>query len=163
MYEMRTIHILKFTMRGVQILLTLCVLSSMVFAQSNSSIEIQGVVKNELNENLSAVSVINLKTNLAVTTEQSGNFKIMAERGDSLRFSYVGFEDQFVIINNSITLTITMKALNNSLNEVVVVGYGQQRKINMVGAQSTVKVEDLKQPVANLSATLAGRIAGLPK
>lgn len=161
MYEMRTIHILKFTMRGVQILLTLCVLSSMVFAQSNSSIEIQGVVKNELNENLSAVSVINLKTNLAVTTEQSGNFKIMAERGDSLLFSYVGFEDQFVIINNSITLTITMKALNNSLNEVVVVGYGQQRKINMVGAQSTVKVEDLKQPVANLSATLAGRIAGL--
>ncbi|PZN25778.1 MAG: TonB-dependent receptor, partial [Proteobacteria bacterium] len=123
--------------------------------------ELTDLGKNELNENLSAVSVTNLRTNQSTATEQSGTFKIMAQRGDSLRFSHVGYEEQTVAITNSINLTITLKALNNSLNEVVVVGYGQQRKINMVGAQSSVKIEELKQPVANLSATLAGRIAGL--
>jgi len=150
---------LKFMTRAVQIILLIAAWTIPVSAQQN--IEIQGTVKNELNENLSAVSVINLRTNQSTATEQSGTFKIMAQRGDSLRFSHVGYEEQTVAITNSINLTITLKALNNSLNEVVVVGYGQQRKINMVGAQSSVKIEELKQPVANLSATLAGRIAGL--
>src|SRR5690606_38473581 len=156
---MRNLHMLKFMTRAVQIILLIAAWTIPVSAQQN--IEIQGTVKNELNENLSAVSVINLRTNQSTATEQSGTFKIMAQRGDSLRFSHVGYEEQTVAITNSINLTITLKALNNSLNEVVVVGYGQQRKINMVGAQSSVKIEELKQPVANLSATLAGRIAGL--
>src|SRR5213075_1505462 len=48
-----------------------------------------------------------------------------------------------------------------SLNEVVIVGFGEQRKISLVGSQSGVDVSELKQPVANLSTVLAGRIAGI--
>lgn len=73
----------------------------------------------------------------------------------------VGYESYRVAINNAINLNIILKAINNGINEVVVVGYGQQKKISVVGAQSSVNVEDLKLPVANLSTMLAGRISGL--
>lgn len=158
------LHVQRLMSVHLAMMLFFCLALSSLSAQENSTpieIEIQGVVKNELSDNLSGVSVLNKKTNQSTITDEKGSFKILASRGDSLSFSYVGYNAYTVAISNSIELSITLSAQSNSLNEVVVVGYGQQRKINMVSSQSTVKIEELKQPVANLSATLAGRIAGL--
>ncbi|MBE8714419.1 SusC/RagA family TonB-linked outer membrane protein [Sphingobacterium hungaricum] len=133
-----------------------------LFAQTSSDqMTITGKVRNNLNQPVAGVSVTNLTSLNTVATNDLGSYQVTGARGDSIEFRYIGYKTQRIAINTTIELNVVLEGEDNSLNEVVVVGYGQQRKINMVGAQSTVKVEDLKQPVANLSASLAGRIAGL--
>lgn len=133
------------------------------FAQTSDAdkIRITGVVRDELKVVLPGVSVTNLSTKQTVATNSEGAFQIMASRGDSLVARFVGYSNYPMVIKNIIHFDITLNAAENSLNEVVIVGFGQQKKISLVGSQSTVRVENLKQPVANLSATLAGRISGL--
>lgn len=132
-----------------------------VLAQQDAKIRITGNVKDELKSAMPGVTIINQNSKAGVNTDASGNFALDAQRGDTLVARLIGYEPYIFVINKTIDFDITMKATNSSLNEVVVVGFGQQKKISLVGAQSTVKVEDLKQPVANLSAALAGRISGL--
>lgn len=132
-----------------------------VVAQQAEKITITGNVKDELRAVMPGVMIINQTSKAGVPTDDKGNFSINAKRGDTLVARLVGYEPYLFVINKTIDFDITMKATNSSLNEVVVVGFGQQKKISLVGAQSSVKVEDLKQPVANLSAALAGRIAGV--
>ncbi|UOE50657.1 TonB-dependent receptor [Mucilaginibacter sp. SMC90] len=129
--------------------------------ESHQAIQITGTVKDELNLPLPGVTVRNLKTKGATVTNEKGRFNIQASRGDSISVSFIGFRTFTAAVKDEINFTITLQAAANSLNEVAVVGYGQQKKISVVGAQSTVNLEDIKQPVANLSATLAGRISGL--
>lgn len=156
---------LRNRLRKFNIMNCLCLLALFisvdVLAQQDAKIQITGNVKDELKSPMPGVTIINLTSKAGINTDGNGNFQIMAQRGDSLVARLIGYEPYFFIINKTIDFDITMKATNNSLNEVVVVGFGQQKKISLVGAQSSVKVEDLKQPVANLSATLAGRISGL--
>ncbi|MEJ5053845.1 SusC/RagA family TonB-linked outer membrane protein [Sphingobacterium sp. MYb382] len=145
-------------------LFTLGIICTSSFQQTyaqNTNMQVQGIVKDELNAALIAVSVTNLNSKVTVSTDAKGFFSILAQRGDSLQVSHVGFQEYKTAINTTISLNIVLKALSNSLNEVVVVGFGQQKKISLVGSQSSVNVEDLKVPVANLSAALAGRISGL--
>lgn len=132
-----------------------------VVAQQAEKITITGNVKDELRAVMPGVMIINQTSKAGVPTDEKGNFSINAKRGDTLVARLVGYEPYLFVINKTIDFDITLKATNSSLNEVVVVGFGQQKKISLVGAQSSVKVEDLKQPVANLSAALAGRIAGV--
>jgi TonB-linked SusC/RagA family outer membrane protein len=144
---------------------SLCLLvlfiSADVLAQQGTKIRITGNVKDELKAPMPGVTIINQTSKAGINTDGSGNFAIDAQRGDTLIARLIGYEPYIFVINKTIDFDITMKATNSSLNEVVVVGFGQQKKISLVGAQSTVKVEELKQPVANLSAALAGRISGL--
>ncbi len=132
-----------------------------VSAQNPRALTITGKVQNNLNQSLIGVSITNLTNQQTVSTNENGEYSITANQGDSLQYRYVGYKSLKQRVTTSIEINVVLEGEDNSLNEVVVVGYGQQRKMNMVGAQATVKVEDLKQPVANLSATLAGRIAGL--
>jgi len=134
---------------------------AIVSAQAQGTLNITGKVQNNLNQPLVGVSITNLSSRTTVSTDESGNYAIISNQGDSLEYRYVGYKSLKQRVTTSIVINVMLEGEDNSLNEVVVVGYGQQRKINMVGSQATVKVEDLKQPVANLSATLAGRIAGL--
>src|SRR5690606_40306906 len=73
----------------------------------------------------------------------------------------VGMKSQEIIVGNQQIISVTLENDLQSLDEVVLVGYGKQKKISVVGAQSTIKVQDLEQPVANISTMLAGRVAGL--
>lgn len=128
---------------------------------ATAQIPITGTVKDQLNVAMSGVTIQNRNSGKTVTTNEKGAFAITAAKGDSLVATHVGYKDYPFSLNDRITFSIVMEASSGSLNDVVVVGFGQQKKISLVGAQSSVNVEDLKQPVANLSATLAGRIAGL--
>ncbi|WP_295117976.1 TonB-dependent receptor [uncultured Chitinophaga sp.] len=130
-------------------------------AQETGVIKITGNIKDELKAPMPGVTIINLTTKAGTVTDEKGAFEINARRGDSLSARMIGYDYFNVMVTNTINFEITLKATNNSLNEVVVVGFGEQKKISLIGAQSSVKVEDLKTPVANLSAALAGRIAGL--
>ncbi|MFD2742394.1 MULTISPECIES: SusC/RagA family TonB-linked outer membrane protein [Sphingobacterium] len=136
-------------------------LASNAFGQENLQSTVSGIVRDELEVALSGVTIQNRTTGETQVTANLGDFTIRALRGDSLVFTFVGYKTFMTRIGNITNLNITLEADDQSINEVVVVGFGAQKKISVVGAQSSVNVDNLKQPVANLSATLAGRIAGL--
>ncbi|MGZ3839194.1 MAG: SusC/RagA family TonB-linked outer membrane protein [Flavisolibacter sp.] len=124
-------------------------------------IKITGVVRNKLNEIMKGATIKNLNNGRVVLSGDNGEYAIEASKGDSLEASYVGYNNYKWIFTDRIEYDIVMETVAGSLNEVVVVGFGKQRKISQIGAQTTVNVTDLKQPIANVGAGLAGRLSGL--
>lgn len=159
--ELKTINCRLF----ITLFFSLCLFSVHLNAQDNGNsqekIKITGTIHDNLDGLLIGVTVRNTTSGETVLTDDKGNFEIDAEKGDSLMASFVGYEDYRWKFTTSIEYNIIMSPVIGGLNDVAVVGYGRQKKISLVGAQSSVKVEELQQPVANLSTMLAGRISGL--
>jgi TonB-linked SusC/RagA family outer membrane protein len=128
---------------------------------AQEEIKIIGTVKDALGSPLQGVSISISGTNRATITNEKGAFEIIANKGEIMEVSFVGYTTQTISIKDRIEFDIVMEPTEGGLNEVVVVGFGKQKKISQIGAQSTVKIDELKQPVANLSNVLAGRLAGL--
>lgn len=82
-------------------------------------------------------------TKNATVTDLDGNFTLNNVTGKKLQVSYIGYQNQVVDINNRSNIKITMYEDNKTLGEVVVVGYGTQKKANLTGAVSSVSVEDM--------------------
>jgi TonB-linked SusC/RagA family outer membrane protein len=114
-------------------------------------------------QRLPGVSVVIKGTTTGSVTDASGNYSLTApDRTGSLVFSYIGFVTQEVPINNQSSINITLATDTKSLNEVVVVGYGTQRKETVTGSVAAVKGSELvKSPAVNLSNSLAGRLPGV--
>ncbi|TDW96744.1 TonB-dependent receptor [Dinghuibacter silviterrae] len=130
-------------------------------APEHADVRITGTVHDQLNTPLAGVTVQNLRTGKATATNAKGTFVIEGSPGDSLRFTSVGYGALTQVLRESLVLDITLTPSAGNLEEVVMVAYGKQKKISLVGAQSTVDVGELKQPVANVGTMLAGRIAGI--
>ncbi|MEJ8844021.1 TonB-dependent receptor [Lacibacter sp. H375] len=129
---------------------------------AQNTIRVSGVVKDRLDKVISDVSVTIQGNNKAgTTTNEKGEFTLQVSASDVLVFSYVGFIEVTRPVNNNLVFEIIMDAKQGSQDEVVVVGFGKAKKVSLVGAQSTVNVTELKQPVANLSTVLAGRVSGI--
>ena len=113
-------------------------------------------------ETLIGVSVKVKGTSVGTTTDQNGIFSIKAPENGVLVISYIGFETLEVPVNNRTSLNIVLQPASKNLEEVVVVGYGTQRKKDVTGSVVSVQTEDLPQ-VANASVNnlLQGRAAGL--
>ncbi|MBN9381899.1 MAG: TonB-dependent receptor [Chitinophagaceae bacterium] len=135
---------------------------SMAVAYSQEKITVSGKVTNG-ETNLENVSVKIPGSKEGTTTDAQGNFRISVTKGRKLVFSYVGYEEQSVTISQHDEIKITLKALeSNALNEVVVVGYGTKKKVNLTGAVSSISAKELKdRPITNLSAALQGTMAGV--
>ena len=129
------------------------------YAQS----KITGRVIDDQQQGLPGVSVVVKGTTTGSVTDASGNYSLTApDRNGSLVFSYIGFTTQEVPINNQSSINITLATDMKSLNEVIVVGYGTQRKETVTGSVVAVKGADLvKSPTTNLSNSLAGRLPGV--
>ncbi|WP_158828595.1 SusC/RagA family TonB-linked outer membrane protein [Mucilaginibacter lacusdianchii] len=127
-----------------------------------ADIVIRGIVKDEKGLPIPGASV-KVKGALTVTvTDVNGSFSINAPSESSvLVVSFIGYEPKEVTIGSQKTLAIQLTPSSNSLEEVAVVGFGTQRKVSLIGAQSTVSPRELKQPVASITQSLAGRIAGV--
>lgn len=128
---------------------------------SPPSVEVIGKVLNEKGEPLSGVSVVVAGKTTGSQTNANGYFRINANVNDTLEFSFIGYESQRVAVKKSLEIEISLKPVVKAVEEVVVVGFGKQRKLSVVGAQSTVQAAELKQPVRSLSTSLAGRLAGI--
>ena len=129
-----------------------------VFAQS----KISGNVKNNLGSPLENVSVLVKNASRGTTTNASGYFSIEASAKDILVFSFTGYETREVLVGNQSELSISLLAAANSLDEVVVVGYGTQKKVNLTGAVGTVSSERLEnRPIVDAGQGLQGVIPGL--
>ncbi|TKC12774.1 TonB-dependent receptor [Pedobacter polaris] len=127
-----------------------------------ADITVTGKILDENNQPIPGASV-NLKgAKLTVQTSTEGEFIIKVPEDATLIVSYVGYETTEVAVEKRRSFNVSLKPVNNALNEVIVVAYGQkQKKIETLGAQSSLNVQELKQPVANLSTVLAGRVSGL--
>ncbi len=121
------------------------------------------VSSSENNAALADVSVSVKGTTSGTSTNPNGDFSVTAALGATLIFSYVGYDSKEVVAtkNNNITVLLTPNS-NNKLSEVVVIGYGTQKKREQTAAISTVSGKDIvKSPVSDATNSLIGRVPGL--
>lgn len=141
---------------------SLTVLLSMGVTAQNK-IHVNGIVKDEKGVPTSNVSVIVKGTTTGVTTNADGAFTIDVPNAKSvLEVSSAGFKTQEMVVGNKTNFSIDMVVSASQLNEVIVVGYGSQKKATLTGAVSTIKGTDVvKSPATNVSNSLVGRVPGL--
>jgi TonB-linked SusC/RagA family outer membrane protein len=121
------------------------------------------VSSTEDNAGIPGVSIVVKGTTIGTNTDADGNFKVVVKDNDAvLVFSAVGFEKQEVTVGNRSTVNVSLAIDQKSLNEVVVVGYGTQKKSQMTGAISSVNSKQITElPITNARQALQGRAAGV--
>lgn len=130
-------------------------------ATAQAQIKVHGTVSDESGEPLIGVSVKEKDTPNGISTDLDGKYSLTVKDGAVLVFSYVGYDTQEKKAING-QLNVVMKENSISLNDVVVVGYGVQKKSNMTGSISQVKSEDLEnRTVSNIQSALQGKTSGV--
>mgnify|MGYP005811138765 CR=1 FL=1 len=124
---------------------------------------VTGTIVDENDQPLPGATVMVLGTNQGTTASFDGEFEITVPSGsDTLVFSYIGYITQEIVLNGQTTLSIKLLPDTTNLNEVVVVGYGTQKKKDVVGAISSVKSEELVlSSTPSVGQALQGRVSGL--
>ncbi len=131
--------------------------------QANAQRTISGTVTAENGEKLPGVNVIIKGTTNGVITNIEGFYTITANNTDTLMFSFIGYEPKSIIVANNSTININMVSEYEQLDEVVVVGFGQMKKVNLTGSVSSVKFDEqiTSRSLANVSTALSGLVPGL--
>ena len=125
---------------------------------------IKGKIVDSNGEPMIGVTIAEKGTKNRAITDTNGNYTLQVEgRNPVLIVSYVGFTEQVISVENRVNIDITMKEDNQTLNEVVVQGFGiQQKKESLTGAISSISAKDVSRSVATtVSGTLVGKIAGI--
>lgn len=126
------------------------------------SVVVKGIVKDEKGETLPGATVMEKGTQNGIVTDVEGGFELKVSSSQAiLVVSFVGYNQQEVPVKGQKTINIILKEDTQQIDEVVVVGFGKQRKESVVGAIQTVKASELKIPTSTLSNSFAGRIAGV--
>ena len=133
----------------------------MVWAQTSATVS--GVVIDENGETLPGVSVVEVGTTNGVLTDLNGHYTLKTTSAKpSVSFSYIGYQTTTLLLNGRTKLDVQMKVETKVLDEVVVVGYGVQKKSSVTGAISQVKTEDMQnRTISNAPAALQGKTAGV--
>lgn len=127
-----------------------------------ADITIKGKVTGENGEPLPAVSIAVKGTSRGTTSGLDGTFTIVADANATLVFSFIGYTPQEVPVNGNTNITVSLKSNASQLDQVVVVGYGTQRRSQVVGSISSVKgAEIVKQPVLTAAQGLQAKTPGV--
>lgn len=148
-------------MRRFVLVLLSCLLSSTIWAQGT---EVTGrVTSAEDGLGIPGVNVVVEGTSKGTATDVDGNYTILLEPGENtLVYSFVGFKTVTMQVDGRSTIDVTLESDVTALEEVVVVGYGEQRKIDITGSVANVQREAItKQPTVNAISALQGRVAGV--
>ncbi|TCR09238.1 TonB-dependent receptor [Sphingobacterium sp. JUb20] len=138
-------------------------------AQKNRSLKINlqtktitGTVKDSKGLLLSGVTVMEKNSEIMTSTDEEGKYAIeLPIKDQTLVFRFVGYKTQELPVNGKLQIDVVLQQEDSQLSEVVVVGYGAQKKVSIVSSVSTVKGKDLRFPTRSLSNNLAGQVAGL--
>lgn len=123
---------------------------------------ITGKVTNESGEPLNGVSVLVRGTSRGTSTNDKGVFVISADVGETLEFSMVGYKQYAVKVGEEDNITVKLIAEQTNMNEVIIVGYGTQKRSSLTGAIASVNNKAITAlPVASVEQALQGRVAGL--
>jgi TonB-linked SusC/RagA family outer membrane protein len=150
---------------NIRVLFSLTILLCLFGAVSAQGLLVTGRVVNKTNGEALAGATVTVKgTTTATVTNETGNYSIsVPSAGSTLVVSYTGMANQEMAVQTAGEMNFVMDVNpDNMLTDVVVVGYGQQRRANVTGAISTVRTKELVQtPVADLSNALQGRVPGI--
>lgn len=129
---------------------------------SEVQILVEGTVTDANGVPLPSVNIQEEGTNNGVLTDFDGNFSIDVRSEESvLVFSYIGMQTTRRIVGNNATMIVPMQENEQALDEVVVIGYGTEKQVNVIGSVTTISSEEISSaPVSNISSALAGRIPG---
>ena len=124
--------------------------------------QITGKVVDAQGDAIIGANIIETGTTNGTVTDIDGNFSLSVGNNATIRVSYIGYLDQSISTTGQSIFNITLLEDTQALDEVVVVGYGTQRKVSITGSIASVKTEELQNiPASNLSNTLAGRASGV--
>jgi len=132
--------------------------------ESVMAVTVTGKVTDDKGGGLPGVNVVEKGTSNGTSTDTNGEYKLtVAGNSSVLTFSFIGFVPQEVAVENRTTISIELKTEDKSLEEVVVVGYGTQKKVNVTGAVSSIKIDDkiTNRSLSNVSSGLSGLVPGL--
>ena len=123
---------------------------------------IKGNVTTTTGESIPGASVKLANATTGVITDIDGFYMITVPDSQSeLEFRFMGYEPRNIKVGNQTTINVSLEEATSSLEEVVVVAYGAQKKVTMTGSVASVNIGSLKTPVANLSNALQGKVAGI--
>lgn len=126
------------------------------------SLEIKGKVTDMNQEPLIGATILVQGSEQGTITDINGNFQLKTDAKATLIISYTGFSSKIILVGNQTVWNIILEPEDLKLEEVVVIGYGSQRKSQITGAISSLKGKDIQdQPVSNLANSMQGRVAGL--
>lgn len=139
----------------------LSLLAGMPFLLAQSQIKVSGKVTDDQKESMIGVSVFEKGTTNGVITDLDGNYMLSVKEGAVIVYSYIGYVTQEKKAVPGV-MNVTLKEDTKTLDEVVVVGYGVQKKSSVTGAISQVKAEDMQnRTISNAPAALQGKTAGV--
>jgi TonB-dependent starch-binding outer membrane protein SusC len=151
--------------------ITLIWLSAIIPAQSKdpgkaatAAVTVSGKVSDDKGGGLAGVTVVEKGTQNGTSTDANGDYRITVAGSSSvLSFSFIGFTSKDEVVGNREVISIQLASQDKSLDEVVVVGYGTQKKVNMTGAVSAIKIDDkiTSRSLSNVSSGLSGLVPGL--
>lgn len=146
--------------RSISLALILLTAATTAFAQQKT---VSGRVIDDKGEVVSGVMVLEKGTRNAVFTDDNGNYTLASSSANPvLVLSLIGFTTQEVAVGQRTgNIDVTLVPEMSALDEVVVVAYGTQRKVSVVGAQSVVAGADIRVPTSNVSNAISGRLAGV--
>ena len=144
----------------IRLILLICCLSGATWAQTQSNVN--GLITDSSGEPLIGVSIQVKGTTHGTISDLDGKFMLLAKTGDILHISYVGYTPQEIKLTGNQQLRIIMEEDTKRLEEVVVVGYGTQKKVNLTGSVSSITADELaNKPVMSTAQALAGLAPGL--
>ena len=144
------------------LLVSLFLLTDVVWAQTSATVS--GVVIDENGETLPGVSVVEVGTTNGVLTDLNGHYTLKTTSAKpSVSFSYIGYQTTTLSLNGRTKLDVQMKVETKVLDEVVVVGYGVQKKVNLTGSVTSINFADQTEgrPIMSVSSALSGLAAGM--
>ena len=132
------------------------------FSANAQTIRVQGHVSSENGQPVPKASIVVKGTSTGVTGNDAGDFEIMAPPNGTLVISSVGYSPTEVAINNRTTVGVTLNSLAGNMNEVIVVGYGTQRKEAVTGSVASISGNVMREvPAPNITQALQGRLPGV--
>jgi TonB-linked SusC/RagA family outer membrane protein len=141
------------------ILFFLLILGSQSFAQTRL---IKGKVTEPSGEPIPGATILVKGTTTGTATDLEGNFSLSASETQVLVFSFIGFVSQEIAVGNQSTINVSLKLDVSDLDEVIVVGYGTQKKSQLTGAISSVGSKEIQElPITDARQALQGRAAGV--
>lgn len=141
--------------------LILFLLMGIPFLLAQKTVKVSGKITDDSNETMIGVSIMEKGTNNGIITDLNGNYSLFVHEGATIVYSYIGYitQEKKAVAG---TMNITMKENQKVLEEVVVVGYGVQKKSSVTGAISQVKTEDIQnRTISNAQQALQGKTAGV--
>ena len=130
--------------------------------QQQANMTVKGTVRDAMGPVIGASVIEKGNEGNGIITDVDGNFTLTVKKGATLVISYIGYKDQIVSVTSKSDYAITLKEDSQALDELVVVGFGTQKKLNLTGAVTAVSGEEMtRRPVVNTATMLQGQVPGL--